>query len=80
MYICICNPFTDKDVTKHLSLHNKKTTPAQVYKACTGGEKVNCGNCTCMLKDMVDHHNNALTIQELQGEMQKSALPEKETV
>lgn len=80
MYICICNPFTDKDVKKHLSSRATKTTPGKVYSACTNGEKVNCGNCTCELKSMVDHHNNALTIKELNGEMQKTALPEKETV
>ncbi len=80
MYICICNPFTDKDVQKHLSACGQKTTPGRVYSACSGGEKVNCGNCTCMLKDMVDHHNNTLTIQEISGEMIKTALPEKETV
>lgn len=80
MYICICNPFTDKDVKNHLNAHGDKTTPGKVYSACSGGEKINCGNCTCTLKSMVDTHNNALTIQELNGEMKKSALPEKETV
>lgn len=71
MYVCICNPFTDKDVTKHLESHGQKTTVSRVYSACTEGEKMNCGNCACDLKTMVAHHNNALTIETLSDKMEK---------
>lgn len=77
MYICMCNPFTDKDVKKHFEESGKKTTMVETYSACSGGEKMNCGSCTSSLKSMVDHHNNEITIRTLE-----KALPqtEKETV
>lgn len=53
MYVCLCNPFTDKDVQKALSDTNVKKTAGSVYKACTGGEKPCCGTCICMLREMV---------------------------
>jgi len=80
MYICICNPFTDKDVTNHLGTSNTKTSVKQVYAACSGGEKMNCGTCACDLKSMVDQHNNALTIGHINNQMEKITAKEKETV
>lgn len=65
MYICICNPFTDKDVKDHLQSCAGKTSVSSVYKACSGGEKMNCGNCACDLKDMVVQHNNVRTIENI---------------
>ncbi len=77
MYICICNPFTDKDVKKHLNTHGEKTTVSKVYSACSGGEKMNCGNCACDLKSMVIHHNNAMTIETISDKMEQIAPADK---
>lgn len=61
MYVCLCNPFTDRDVKAALDTlcPGKKTTGA-VYKACTGGAKPCCGSCVCVLKEMVTNHNASL--------------------
>lgn len=60
MYICLCNPFTDKDVKTALEdTSTGRKTPGKVYKACSGGQKPCCGTCICMLKDMVANHNAA---------------------
>lgn len=58
MYVCLCNPFTDKDVAAALKDSSVRKTPAQVYKACSGGEKPCCGTCLCVVRDMVANHNN----------------------
>lgn len=71
MYVCLCNPFTDKDVAAHLSASGKSTIKS-VYSACSGGEKMNCGNCACDLKSMVDTHNNTLTISDLSKKMDQA--------
>lgn len=62
MYVCLCNPFTDRDVKAALEgpfLGRKKTAGA-VYKACTGGQKPCCGSCVCTLKEMVADHEASL--------------------
>ena len=79
MYICLCNPFTDKDVSEHLS-ESGKTRVKEVYSACSGGESMNCGSCACTLQSMVDKHNNTITIDALSQEMQKCKNKAKETV
>lgn len=79
MYICICNPFTDKDVEKHLQ-ECGKTRAKDVYKACSGGESMNCGSCACDLQAIIDKHNNTLTIHELSDQMQQCTETEKEVV
>lgn len=56
MYVCMCNPFTDKDVKNALNDSRVKKSAAHVYKACSGGEKPCCGSCVCMVKDMVAAH------------------------
>lgn len=53
MYVCCCNPFTDRDVKAVIGSGATKNTPGQIYKACTGGKKPNCGNCVCMIKDIM---------------------------
>jgi bacterioferritin-associated ferredoxin len=58
MYVCLCNPFTDKDVANVLRDASVRKTTAHVYKACAGGEKPCCGSCLCVIKDMVAHHQN----------------------
>ena len=56
MYICNCNPFTDKDLDKALSDDNILKTPSNVYKACSGGEVPCCGTCICEIKERVSDH------------------------
>ncbi len=80
MYVCMCNPFTDKDVSNHLLTLGCKTTLGKTYQACSGGAKMNCGSCSCELKKMVDTHNNALTIENISDNMQKTLQDAKETV
>lgn len=61
MYVCLCNPFTDRDVKAALedkSLTRK--TAGTIYKACSGGQKPCCGSCVCMLKEMVANHEASL--------------------
>lgn len=53
MYVCLCNPFTDKDVQNALSDSSVKKSPANIYKACSGGQQPCCGTCLCMIRDMV---------------------------
>lgn len=71
MYICMCNPFTDKDVTKALESPSVKNTPSQVYKACSGGTGPNCGSCINAIKCMIVDHQSALGVERL-----KQDLPE----
>lgn len=78
MYICLCNPFTDKDVMRHLDGVNQKVKTKDVYKACSGGSSMNCGTCACELKSMVNDHNNNITINALTKDMRKVADTEKE--
>lgn len=60
MYVCLCNPFTDKDVHDALNNRAVRKTPAQVYKACAGGQKPCCGTCLCMVRDMVKSHKDQM--------------------
>ena len=61
MYVCLCNPFTDRDVKAVLDDKSvTRKTAATVYKACTGGAKPCCGSCVCVLKEMVANHESAL--------------------
>lgn len=80
MYVCICNPFTDKTVKTHLQSCSGKVKVSDTYTACSGGEKMNCGTCACELKKMVDTHNNGLTIEAINDQMTKVTEQEKETV
>ena len=70
MYVCLCNPFPDKDVKKALENPDVRNTPAQVYKACAGTGP-NCGSCMCTVKAMIVDHQSALGVQRL-----KEDLPE----
>ncbi len=59
MYVCMCNPFTDKDVKNALQDDSVKKSAAHVYKACSGGQSPCCGSCVCMVKDMVATHKQS---------------------
>lgn len=65
MYVCMCNPFTDKDVKTALENPEVRNTPAQVYKACSGGKGPNCGSCVNFVKNMIVDHHSALGVQKI---------------
>ncbi len=58
MYICSCNPFTDKDLDKALKDDTILKKASHVYQACTGGERPCCGTCICEIRERIDNHNN----------------------
>jgi len=78
MYVCLCNPFTDKDVQRALESPEIRNTPAQIYKTCSGGKGPNCGSCMCFVKDMIVDHHSALGVQRIIEDMPE--LTENETV
>lgn len=58
MYICLCNPFSDKKVTKFLQgKTGEKAKVSEVYGSCAGGAKPECCSCMQTLKNMVKDHN-----------------------
>lgn len=61
MYVCLCNPFSDKKVSKLLSSKKDKSTVSEVYSTCSGGEKPNCCQCLETVKSMVKSHNESIT-------------------
>lgn len=61
MYICLCNPFSDRQVREHLEKKSGTARVADVYHACSGGEKPNCCSCMKTLKEIVKSHNNTVT-------------------
>ncbi|PZQ47887.1 MAG: hypothetical protein DI551_02680 [Micavibrio aeruginosavorus] len=77
MYVCLCNPFTDKDVQKALEAPEIRNTPAQIYKACAGTGP-NCGSCLCTVKSMIVDHQSALGVQKIIEEL--PVLSESETI
>jgi len=77
MYVCLCNPFSDKDVKRALENPEIRNTPAQIYKACSGTGP-NCGSCMCTVKSMIVEHQSALGVQRLKEELPE--LTEAETV
>ena len=78
MYVCMCNPFTDKDVKRALESPDVRNTPAQIYKTCSGGKGPNCGSCMCFVKDMIVDHHSAIGVQKIIDDM--PVLAEAETV
>lgn len=57
MYICLCNPFSDRDVQKYLAENgDTPATVGKVYRACSNGEKPQCCSCIQTLKDIVSSH------------------------
>jgi len=65
MYVCLCNPFTDKDVKAALAHPDIRNTPAQIYKSCSGGVQPCCGSCVCVIKDMIVDHQSASGVQKI---------------
>jgi bacterioferritin-associated ferredoxin len=77
MYVCSCNPFTDKDVKKALGNPEITNTVAKIYKACSGGKGPNCGTCLCVVKDMIVDHQSAIGVQKIIEDMPAPAWSEK---
>ena len=72
MYICLCNPFSDKDVRKSLEERGGQTSSvSEVYRSCSGGESPCCGKCLPTLKDMVREHNGRVAIQDMSKDLKK---------
>ena len=57
MYVCLCNPFTEKDLETALEDDQVQNKASHLYKACTGGEKPCCGTCVCEIRDRIDAYN-----------------------
>lgn len=74
MYVCLCNPFSDKDVTNALRNPDIRNTPAQIYKACSGGVKPCCGSCVYAIKDMIVDHHATLGVQRLKDDLPETTL------
>lgn len=51
-----------------------------VHRACSGAPEQKCGKCGPVIKDMVDHHNNKITINEISDTMKKVTEKKKETI
>ena len=62
MYICLCNPFTDKDLNKALEDETVPKKTAPIYQACSGGETPCCGSCLCEIKTRIDAHKEQILL------------------
>lgn len=79
MYVCMCNPFTDKDVKSALENPDVRNTPAQIYKCCSGGESPNCGTCINAIKCMIVDHQATSALQKLIEDLPELTEAELET-
>jgi bacterioferritin-associated ferredoxin len=73
MYICLCNPFSDKDVRDFLAKQDGAASVSEVYRCCSGGEAPCCGTCVPTLKDMVREHNGRKAVRDLGRKLKKQA-------
>lgn len=76
MYVCLCNPFTDKDVKSALENPGVRNTAAQIYKSCSGGSGPNCGSCMCLVKDMIVNHHAKQGVQKIKQDLPDFVQPE----
>ena len=65
MFICMCNPFTDRDVEDFLAKRFRKTSVSEVYAGCSSGNAPNCGKCIPHLRETVKEHNSLVTVATL---------------
>lgn len=72
MYVCHCNPFSEKDAQTYLeSKAGQTVTLRDIYKGCTGGAKPPCGiACIPRLTAMLEKHNRAIEVNN--GAVSKS--------
>lgn len=71
MYICLCNPFSDKDVRKYLDGRDNQVAVSEVYRCCSGGESPSCCTCIPTLREMVLEHNSRVAVKELGNNLKK---------
>lgn len=57
MQICLCNSFNDEKVKEHLAGQKGPVKLCEVYRACSGGKKPDCGGCAEPLKAIIQAHN-----------------------
>lgn len=62
MYVCCCNPFSDKAVKAHFeeNAKDRRATVSELYNACSGGAKPQCKTCLPTLAEMVKDHNRKI--------------------
>lgn len=59
MYVCICNALTDEQISAAAAQGAR--TVADAYRIL--GVEINCGQCTCMAKDLIDAAARPLQLQ-----------------
>lgn len=69
MYVCLCNGFTDRDVSQ--ALGGGVSSVAGVYRALDC--KPQCGRCGCTIRDMLDGHREVGDGPPGQGALLKPA-------
>lgn len=69
MYVCLCNGFTDRDVTQ--ALGGGATSVASVYKALAC--RPQCGRCGCTIRGMLDDRRAVGDGAPAQGALLKPA-------
>ncbi len=58
MIVCLCNPFSDKQINAHLTANaDKKAKVSEIYSICSDGQSPQCCSCLETIKDMVKAHN-----------------------
>ncbi len=70
MLICNCNPFSDRDVKAALDGAGKASV-ARTYLCCSGGASPECCRCLPALKDMVQAHNAAVTVERIKHDLEQ---------
>lgn len=65
MYVCTCNPISDRAVKAcfdQAAEKGERVTVSETYRACTGGKAptASCHQCVPMLADMVRDHNRKI--------------------
>ena len=65
----MCNPFTDRDVSRYLAGMRGKVTVTEAYQSCSGGETPQCCKCLCGLREMVSDHNSRITVKAMEDSL-----------
>jgi bacterioferritin-associated ferredoxin len=59
MYVCICNALTEQQIMT--AAEQGARTVADAYRLL--GVEINCGQCTCMAKDLIDEATRPALLQ-----------------
>lgn len=76
MYICMCNPFTDKDVKRALENPSTPNKTSTIYKEASDGQTPCCGTCICAIQDMIVDHQSAKGVQDIKDNIEPAKTPE----